>query len=511
MQKQGCFQGVKVRTWGQRAKLGLAVIAVMAAIFVSGSVIAQTLPLPAGYWGFDHWWNTQDLGCEQSRALDASPGQNCAVLKDGALCVPPIVWTGHYDNRDNPLGGRAAFFDGEDSIAQIPHDPRRNRFTDRLTVSAWVKPGRLAGIQAIVRKWYAKDSYSLALAGDRYVFTVAFPGGPWGVTVDVWADEPAIVDQWTHVAGVFDGQNRKACIYIGGGEPSCVSGTGPSLQRSQRPVTLGNHPAWDPFQGLVDEVRLYRAALDKGQIRLLAGRSNLFFGADTYVYPGKNEFPAGKTTYDFYMGSLGWPGWECRIVDQDEKDVITGEVVPLGQQCPFRMDAASIATPKRTYAFYWVQGPGTHSDPFAWGRDQAAHFLGKWKEYRHIIGGQTPFADVETERDGGRAGWKFCSSENPKACRDNRRVLEGFLQTVSEDSSVPWPGVYTSPERWVDFFGKDFIPRTHEVDPFEPSSPIPFVLWVAGCSEAASRYGRRIRFELLSRPSWKPCWEACEP
>jgi hypothetical protein len=460
-------------------------LAVVVAIFISNTVMAQTLPLPAGYWGFDYWRNTEDLGCAQSRAFDASPGRNCAVLRDGALCVPPIVWSGHYDNTDNPLGGRAGFFDGEDSIAEIPHDPKRNLFTDQLTVSAWVKPGRLAGIQAIVRKWYAMDSYSLALVGNRYVFTVAFPGGPWGVTVDVWADEPAVVDRWTHVAGVFDGQNRTACIYLDGGAPTCVAGTQPTLQGSQRPVTLGNHPAWDPFQGLVDEVRMYRAVLDQNQIRFLAGRANLFFGGDTNVEPSRSEFPAGKSTYDFYMGSLGWPRWDCRIADLYGRDVKDGSPVPDEMKCPFSFDAATEASPKKTYAFYWVQGPGraqSGQEPLAWGQEQASHFLERWELYRDIIGGQTLFADVETERDGGRAGWRVCTSSDPKACSDNRKVLEGFLQKLA-DERVPWPGVYTSPEVWVDFFGKDFLPRTRELDPFEPSAPIPFVLWIASCSD----------------------------
>lgn len=488
MQGQLSFNAVGVGRWGG-AKHGFAVVAAIVILLgpsFSTTLTAQTLPLPAGYWGFDYWRARDDLGCAESRALDASLGQNCAVLRDGALCVPPIVWSGHYDNTDNPLGSRAAFFDGEDSIAEIPHDPRRNRFTDRLTISAWVKPGRLAGIQAIVRKWYANDSYSLALVGNQYVFTVAFPGGPWGTTVDVPASEPAIVDQWTHVAGVFDGQNRTACIYVGGVKSPCISETGTSLQQSRRPVTIGNHPAWDPFQGLVDEVRLYRAALDDSQIRLLAGRTDLFFGGDTNVEPSRNEFPAGRSTYDFYMGSLGWPGWECRIANLNGQDVITGDPVPDELKCPFSIDAANRASPRKTYAFYWVQGPGraqSGQSAFSWGQEQATHFLGKWEEYRHIIGGQTPFADVETERDGGRAGWNSCPSGDEKACRDNRRVLEGFLQTVAEDSRVPWPGVYTSPEVWVDFFGKDFVPRTHERDPDEPSSPIPFVLWVASCSD----------------------------
>lgn len=492
MQEQVGLHAVRMGRRGGGARHGLAVVgAILVGLGLSFSTPlgAQSLPLPAGYWGFDAWRAEEDLGCAGSRALDASPGQNCAVLRDGALCVPKIAWSGHYDNTDNPLGSRAAFFDGADSIAEIPHDPRRNQFTDQLTISAWVKPGRLAGVQAIVRKWYAKDSYSLALVGDNYVFSLAFPGGPWGVTADVWASEPAIVDRWTHLAGVYDGRTHKACIYVDGGESTCITGAGdiaPSLQQSRRPVTIGSHPAWDPFGGLVDEVRLYRGALDAGQIRLLAGRASLFFGGDTNVEPSRNEFPSGKSTYDFYMGSLGWAGWECRIADRAGRDVITGDPVSDDFKCPFSIDAAHQASPGKTYAFYWVKGPGkarSGQSPRAWGRAQAKHFLGKWDEYRHIIGGQTPFADVETEREGGRAGWNSCPSGREKVCRDNRQVLEAFLQTLAEDPRVPWPGVYTSPEVWVDFFGKDFVPRTREEDPDEASSPIPFVLWVASCSD----------------------------
>lgn len=503
MHAQVSVEGVRLGRWGRAGFALVATGLVLLQPSFSRPVIAQALPLPAGYWGFDYWRDRDDLGCAQSKAFDGSLGQNCAVL-DGALCVTPILWSGHYDNTDNPLGSRAGFFDGENDKAEIPDDPHRNRFSDRLTISAWVKPGRLAGVQAIVRKWYARDSYSLALVGDQYVFTVAFPGGRWGATVDVRADEPAVVERWTHVAGVFDGQSRMACVYVDAGTPTCLgveAGVGPSLQQSQRPVTIGNHPDWDPFQGLVDEVRLYRAALDASQIRVLAGRARPFFGGDTNVEPSRNEFPAGRSTYDFYMGSLGWPRWDCRIADLNGVDVITGLAVPDELKCPFSIDAANRASPKKTYAFYWVQGPGraeSGQSPFSWGQAQAEHFLGRWDEYRHIIAGQTPFADVETERGGGRAGWNTCPTGKEKACRDNRKVLEGFLQKLAEDPRVPWPGVYTSPEVWVDFFGKEFVPRTHEEDPNEPSSPIPFVLWLASCADRCEsvRPPERVRASL---------------
>lgn len=162
--------------------------------------------------------------------------------------------------------GTAAWFDGVNTRIEIPNRAAFN-FTTAMTVSAWVRPQSLGGIQAIVNKWYAKDSFGLAVNEGRFAFTIAVPGGEWGKTYDVFA--PAVANTWTHVAGVFDGSSIK--IYLNG----TLSGTtavpaGTVLQQSTRPIVIGNHPSWNAYTGYIDEVRLYNNAVPAAQIARLA-------------------------------------------------------------------------------------------------------------------------------------------------------------------------------------------------------------------------------------------------
>jgi hypothetical protein len=108
------------------------------------------------------------------------------------------------------------------------------------------------------------DSYILLIDKGIYSFAVAFPGGQWGSTVNV--STPSTVDVWAHVAGVFNGQHL--FLYLNGQLAAQVAAKG-RLQDSNRPICIGNHPSWNAFMGLIEEVRLYDVALNASQIQEL--------------------------------------------------------------------------------------------------------------------------------------------------------------------------------------------------------------------------------------------------
>jgi hypothetical protein len=84
-------------------------------------------------------------------------------------------------------------------------------------------------------------------------------------------------------------------------------------------------------------------------------------------------------------------------------------------------------------------------------------------------------------------------------------VLEGFLEVVARynETGVPaWefePGVYTSPAKWIPYFGPDFIPevtiRREKVGPRKQ----PFVLWIAGCASTTGLYTSAEAEEIRDR------------
>ncbi len=475
----------------------------------------QSMPSPAAHWSF--------RACDRGIVPDESGGGSDLTLKNGARCAPAV---GRHD--------KAGLFDGVAALGETQEN--RLNLRDNLTVSAWVRPDTVSGVQNIVNKWYAPDSYALAVRGDRFVFTVAFPEGRWGTTVDVWSKTTVEPGRWSHVAGVFDRRSKQARLYVNG-NPEAYASTPPRrLQESLRPVAVGNHPDWNPFKGLIDEVRLYRVPLTSGQVRVLAGDDRLYhFGADTDVHPDLEQYPRGST-YEFYIGHLGnspEPG-KCKIQDEENgyRDV-AGEDPERWQTCQFQLKAARIAGPERTYGYWLLRGPkeASGADPVRYGETQADDLVAQWATYHRIgdsgellIGGRTLFADVEAScstedkekgmgsgecLEAGRdvLGWEFCPAYTaqdpvPGPCRRNQRVLESFLRKIREWGFTP--GLYTSPYYWTNIFGTSYVPmRTAtkklpggEVVEFLKAQP--FVLWTTGCRSNGVRDSEEIEESLLS-------------
>jgi hypothetical protein len=393
-------------------------------------------------------------------------------------------------------GDQNGFFDGIDDRAEVPDNPRI-KFTDKLTISVWIRPARLTAGQNIVNKWYAVDSYGLALFDGRPNFSVAFKSSRrWGESFGVDASQPVEVNQWTHLAAVFDGRPKgggnsgKIRLYVNGflaGEASTRRG---DLQQSERPLAIGNHPEWNPFEGRIDDLRLYRAALEPYQIQILL--DGAYFGDDT----NKGMDPPPAPDPSFYIGRVGIGRYRCDIEDvvdfEEAKYPCGGEApYPRGDKCGslFDVSQARRAGHDRIHAYWHFHGPDGSprgEGPREWGRIQACLAVQQWRTYQDLrfsgegwfIFGQEGniFADIEhgdpeTFRE---SGWKLCTSDagvrNESNCEDNWQVLRGFLETVSSKGLTP--GVYTRPALWNRWFGKDYDPSFGYRR---------FVLWLAGC------------------------------
>jgi hypothetical protein len=461
---------------------------------------------PAAYWSFNR--------C----GLDVERQSRLVTIRDSSWCGIDLALHG---GRCTQKGrhGRGAQFDGLDDLAETTGEIRnpfeRERCTSaldfggELTVSAWVFPERLAGSQTIVRKGNTPASFGLFLIHERFVFSAAFP--PFGVTVDVSA--PADARKWSHVAGVFDGKTVE--LYVDGALRDCRGLCvderlpGDVLVPSDRRVAVGGHPT---FEGAIDEVALYNAALTDSEIGSLAGAAkDVYFGADSSANPERGDFFEAKGHgYDFYGGRLITGLTKTRLQHQGHDVVDWTEVPTHLQEGGFEYDAALVARPERTYGFSIVVGPGHssaaryRSNLHLFGTRQAFELAEQWREYEHLVGGRTLFADVERgcckdcepcNAANDAYGWRDCPAYDvdaeviPDGCRQNQRILEGFLRAVTlmgesleaQGDQPVRPGVYTRPNIWDDFFGKPFVPRWLSGD------PIPFVLWLTGCESIDDR------------------------
>ncbi|MFH2094836.1 MAG: BNR-repeat neuraminidase N-terminal domain-containing protein [Bacteroidota bacterium] len=141
--------------------------------------------------------------------------------------------------------------------------------TDVITVEAWINAsgwrtniweGSIAG----------KDGWS---AGNTGYMLRCGEGGDLSFNISIggtWAEartttNPMVTGTWYHVAGVYNGSSVK--IYINGTEAASVATSG-SISTSSQNLLIGNCPADNNryFNGYIDEVRIWHAAIDPGVI-----------------------------------------------------------------------------------------------------------------------------------------------------------------------------------------------------------------------------------------------------
>lgn len=241
----------------------------------------------------------------------------CTLVAGGAITViiveatsrpgPAAAWWSGENNANDARGrhrgtlvggvtfvagkvGQAFSLDGTSQYVVVPDAPELNP-TRGLTVEAWINPEAQPGAIAppIIKKAGAgaapteeaqATGYALELRGDGAVILGVYLAGAPGH----WAFSPAAPvpqNQWTHVAGVFDGES--VSIYLNGE----LAGSQPAPGRiapSHNDLQIGHDPS-NPdryFKGLIDEAAVYDRALDAGEIhtsyeagnsgRALAGR-----------------------------------------------------------------------------------------------------------------------------------------------------------------------------------------------------------------------------------------------
>ncbi|MCX6619815.1 MAG: hypothetical protein NTY38_01795, partial [Acidobacteria bacterium] len=234
--------------------------------------------------GLAGWWKLDETS--GALAADSSGNGNGGTLQSGA------TWAaGKLGNAVN-LDGSNGHIQGATAGNAFPvgNSPR--------TATAWVKTASTGGIDRGVLH-YGTDggsgavNYHLVVRGDG---TVAVGNG-FGFSL---VQTAAKVDNnaWHHIAGVYDGPpSNGARVYIDG-----------TLQASGSlfPPDTGTGSAWrigrflngtTPFQGLLDDVRLYTRALSVAEIQSVLSESGGSVSTPSIA--------AGVTGLDFGIATVG--------------------------------------------------------------------------------------------------------------------------------------------------------------------------------------------------------------
>jgi glucose/arabinose dehydrogenase/chitodextrinase len=158
--------------------------------------------------------------------------------------------------------GNALIFDGIDDQVVVP-DASSLDLTTGMTLEAWVYPtSALSGGRALVQKQV--DAYFLN--GNTSSDRPGVGGTFAGTCCTVLSGTSALpVNQWTHVAGTYDGATLR--LYVNGTSVASQAITG-SLEVNALPLRIGGNTHGNEFfPGRIDDVRIYDRALSASEIQ----------------------------------------------------------------------------------------------------------------------------------------------------------------------------------------------------------------------------------------------------
>jgi len=181
---------------------------------------------------------------------DASGKGNTGTIKEAVR-----ITAGRY--------GKALKFDGVNDWITV-NDSASLDLSAGMTLEAWVYPKSLGGWNNIILK---EASGSL-----RYgLYANSDTNGPSSYInngSDRDASDPArlALNQWTHLAGTYDGKVHR--LYLNGVEVANSAQSG-LIQQSSGVLRIGGNSVWgEYFKGYIDEVRIYNRALTASEVNV---------------------------------------------------------------------------------------------------------------------------------------------------------------------------------------------------------------------------------------------------
>jgi hypothetical protein len=159
--------------------------------------------------------------------------------------------------------GKALAFNGTSALVTVPSSASL-RLTTAMTLEAWVKPSPgAAAWRDVIYK--GNDDYFLEASS----FNGGLPGGGGtlgGLDVVAYGTGPLPANTWTHIAVTYDGTVVR--FYQNGVEMGAGLRTG-GIATSATPLQIGGDTLYGQyFQGLIDEVRVYKVARSAAQIQV---------------------------------------------------------------------------------------------------------------------------------------------------------------------------------------------------------------------------------------------------
>lgn len=170
--------------------------------------------------------------------------------------------------------GKALLCEASGADVTVADDPSLHFGTGDFTIALWLCPTRLAweGVdprrRILGKNDHPKTWWALDVTREGKVFLEM--GDANKVTCRPGSAGSIAEQAWTHFAVVVERAGRRARFYLNGALDRTVelpaAFTGP-LDVAGKDLSIGSR--WQPFVGLLDELRIYRRALSAAEIRTL--------------------------------------------------------------------------------------------------------------------------------------------------------------------------------------------------------------------------------------------------
>ncbi len=210
-------------------------------------------------------------------------------------------------------------FDGSGDYIDIENDPKL-QFTDKMTVSFWVRPTRQNIDEYYVAKrsnnagWYIRFNN----AGTDRIEFYAYISGNWEL---LSINKPASwTNNWHFITVVYDGSYMKMFINDKLSATKTISGV---ITNSPNPILFGQYNNNNYFRGNIDEVKIWKTALSNTEIDGIYANELL---KKNYTGTERDEVVCGTSIVANSWEMIGIPA-ESRISSIGVQDVFGDDFV----------------------------------------------------------------------------------------------------------------------------------------------------------------------------------------
>jgi PKD repeat protein len=297
-------------------KTPIIIILTILTLCITATTIAYgTDPNTVAVWHFDEG--------EGSTAVDATGNGNDGILSGGVY-------------------GNALYFDGSGDYVYAPDHSGYSGITS-ITVEAWIYPHSIPGTgdSRIVNKDNGGQNFILMFRGGTLGFWLYIDSAWRSVSSSVTPN----LNEWTHVAGTYDGVNMK--IWVNGVERGSFAISSSSWTSYGDDLYIGcdEDPLGDFFEGIIDEVRIsdsvrYTTTFTPGPFSSDGYTVALYHFDDSYGFETKDSSSYGNDgtlvfctwngpiwTTGIYGKALSYDGVDDYVEVPDDVSLdITGDI-----------------------------------------------------------------------------------------------------------------------------------------------------------------------------------------